>query len=323
MRFFCVLLMTLSTLSFCVGAQQFNVHDQLDVCKRIQNGPSRLSCYDAIEIDHQSRPINTEHQSPSVKTDQQSSSGMPVLFADLEEPRIFSSLGKLDFREQQLDAILLGVGVRKKLKSFDFFDHNNSIDFTVFGMINSQFDVDEIDTRNNRGGALINTDFMVGGELVRNISNGYVRLRYAHKSTHLGDEFLIDNPDFIDQRLNLSYEKVDIMRYGQFDHWGLYGGVGAVVRSEPGSLGKWQLQSGIQYIGQPRSHYVPIIGVDFKSWQASNWHLNSSLKAGIEWRGVLDHPVQLVLEYFEGKSPYGQFIREDLRFLGFSLQSFW
>jgi len=107
------------------------------------------------------------------------------------------------------------------------------------------------------------------------------------------------------------------------NNWGGYLGGSAIVRSEPGNLDKFQLQAGLQYIGNSRKWFTPIFGLDFKSWQASNWHLNTSMKAGFEYSGFLDKPLQFMLEYYEGKSPYGQFYTEDLSFFGFSVNHYW
>lgn len=302
-------------LSFTVMAQIDNYEESIGVCRSIQDNAERLKCYDGIES------TNNSHQEVQDKIN--TISTMPVLLADLEEPRVYSSFGQLDFLDKQISSILLGVGTRLKLKSFEFNDSKKAIDFNFVTLIKSQFDVDELDTRNNRGGALINTDFMLGGELVKPYDFGYLRLRYTHKSTHLGDEFLIDNPEYLKERLNLSYETVGIMAYRKMNHWGGYFGGSAIVRSEPGDLDNFQLQSGLQYKGDKGQWFAPVFGIDLKSWQASNWHLNTSIKAGLEYSGFLDKPLQFMLEYYDGKSPYGQFFTEDLEFFGFSVNHYW
>jgi len=299
-----------------VSAQNESVEISLQNCRNIDDKIQRLTCYDQIGA--------TTTKSENLQQIENSEAfHMPVLLADLEEPRVFSAFGKMDFRNNSFNAILLGVGTRLKLKTFNFSEPQKSIDFNMIGLIKSQFDVDELDTRNNRGGVLINTDFMIGGELVKPYRNGSLRLKYSHRSTHLGDEFLIDNPDFLSKRLNLSYGTIDLLAYRNLGQWGTYLGASAIVRSEPGSLDKYQLQTGLQYRGAQFDWYTPIFGLDFKSWQAANWHLNSSLKAGVEISGFFDQPLQVLLEYYDGKSPYGQFFNEDLEFIGLSLNHYW
>ena len=299
-----------------VSAQNEPIEISVKNCRNIDNKIQRLTCYDQIGV--------TTTKSESLQQVENSATfHMPVLLADLEEPRVFTSLGTMDFRNNSFSAILLGVGTRLKLKTFDLSEQQKSIDFNMIGLIKSQFDVDELDTRNNRGGALINTDFMIGGELVKTYKNASLRLKYSHRSTHLGDEFLIDNPDFLTNRLNLSYETIDLLAYRNLGHWGAYLGASAIVRSEPGSLDKYQLQTGIQYRGTQFDWFTPLFGLDLKSWEAANWHLNTSFKAGVEFSGFFDQPLQVLLEYYDGKSPYGQFFNEDLEFVGLSLNHYW
>ncbi len=292
------------------------VEQSIEECRKIAHQQLRLECYDSIN----SSPVPIEDENLASKIGE---FRMSALLADLEEPRIFSTLGRLDFLDKNFNAILLGVGTRLKLKTFDVTENYQSIDFNVIGLVKSQFDVSEIDTRNNRGGALINTDFMIGGELVKNTKKGNLRLKYSHRSTHLGDEFIIDNPFYRDNRLNLSYETLDLLAYRNLNHWGIYAGGSAIVRSEPGSLDKFQVQAGVQFRGRHFRWFNPVFGLDVKSWQATNWHANISMKAGVEYTGFFDRPLQLLLEYYDGKSPYGQFINDDLSFLGLSINHYW
>lgn len=309
-------------MTFTSVAQDVSYQALIAQCRLIQTNQERLNCYDRIEssgLQYSSSDSNSNNDSQVQYIEEK----MPVLLADLDEPRLFSSIGQLDFLENEFNAILLGVGTRFKMKTFDFSHSKQSYDFNFITLIQSQFDVDELDTRNNRGGALINTDFMLGGEMTKQSSFGHLRLRYTHKSTHLGDEFLIDNPEFLKQRLNLSYETIDFLAFKQMNNWGGYLGASAIVRSEPGNLDKFKLQTGLQFKGTKGQWFAPVFGIDLKSWQASNWHLNASLKAGFEYSGFLNQPIQLMLEYYDGKSPYGQFYTEDLSFLGFSVSHFW
>jgi len=293
-------------------AQSQPIVQSLESCREYKVSHERLACYDQISVANGVETIGNN------KTKQ-----MPALLADLEEPRIFTAFGSLDFRDDNFNAILLGLGSRIKLKTFDISPKNKAIDFNMIGLIKSQFDVSEIDTRNNRGGALINTDFMIGGELVKNFDKGNLRLKYYHRSTHLGDEFLIDNPEFVDDRLNLSYEAFDLLYYRNINRWGAYLGGSVIVRSEPSSLESFQAQAGAQYRGEKSNWYTPILGLDVKSWEASDWHANVSIKAGFEVNGLFDRPLQFLLEYYDGKSPYGQFLDEDLSFIGFSVNHYW
>ncbi len=310
------LAITFLFISLSVYAQESSVQNALNLCREITIQQERLECYDAINT-----PV--EKKENKELANKIGEFRMSALLADLEEPRIFSTFGRMEFLGKDINAILLGVGTRLKLKTFDILEYQKSIDFNLIGLVKSQFDVSEIDTRNNRGGALINTDFMIGAELVKNTKKGNIRLKYSHRSTHLGDEFLIDNPFYLDNRLNLSYETIDVLAYRNMNQWGTYLGGSFIVRSEPSSLEKFQFQAGVQFRGNQYRWFNPIFGLDIKSWQASDWHPNVSFKAGVEYTGFFDRPLQLLFEYYDGKSPYGQFINEDFSFYGFSVNHYW
>ncbi|MCF6301551.1 MAG: DUF1207 domain-containing protein [Proteobacteria bacterium] len=305
---------------FFLTTAWFPLHSvELKNCRSISDNEKRLECYDHIELDAE----NSKHSSPNQQVAKTPNKQFPALIADLEEPRFFVSYGSLDFLDNKINAVLLGAGSKVKLKTFDFNETLSDLDFSAFSMIQSQFDVDQLKVRNNRGGVLINTDFLIGGELAKSFDKGGLRLKYSHRSVHLGDEFLIDNPEYIEQRLNLSYETLDLLAYRNIKHFEIYFGASAVVRSEPRALGRYQLQTGIQYRGRQHNWFQALIGLDLKSWQATNWYTNLSFKAGIEINQLLEEPFQLMFEYYNGKSPYGQFLREDLKYTGISLNLFW
>ena len=114
-----------------------------------------------------------------------------------------------------------------------------------------------------------------------------------------------------------------IIGFRKFNQWGIYLGSSFIVRSEPGTIDKFKLQSGFQYHGKKRQWFTPLFGADFKAWGEADWTINTSIKAGVEFYGFLDQPLQFMFEYYDGKSPYGQFINDDLRFIGLSINHYW
>lgn len=294
-----------------------DIQDQLKHCQSISNDSERLSCYDQLSL--QKEKSKTEHIRATKNT---SVSHIPEFIADLDESNLFISYGKLDFLGRSFDSVLLGGGKRQAVKSFQWSDHR-PIAFNVFGQIRSQFDVSEIDTRNNRGGALINTDFSVGGELVQSLKHWNWRFSYTHRSTHLGDEFIIDNPIYLEDRINLSYETVKWTAHKQINAWDLYAGVGLITRSEPGNIDKVMWQLGWQFNGNNWHGFKPIWAVDLKTWGAYDWNINVNMRAGLEINQWTDKPFQLLFEYQDGHAPYGQFYTEDLTFTGLTFLQNW
>ncbi len=300
-------------LSFQVVAST-DLATQLQTCQNINNDQDRLACYDNIQ--------QTTEQQQAADEAPQKPNEFPALIADLNEPNVFVSYGQLDFLGDDFRAVLLGGGLRQKVRDFTF-DSGRSVTFNVFGQIRSQFDVSEIDTRNNRGGALINTDFTVGGELVQSLDHWNWRLSYAHRSTHLGDEFIIDNQNFLTERLNLSYETLKWTAHKAIKDWDLYAGVGFITRAEPSDLDKSMWQLGWQYQGELWHGLKPVWAVDLHSWGAYDWNINVNMRAGFEISQFSEKPFQLLFEYQDGHSPYGQFFTEDLTFTGITFLQNW
>ena len=129
-----ILLICVFIVNSMAIAQNHPENSSLADCRLIEDNQQRLDCYDNIG--------KTSKTADSV--DQKSVlSEMPVLIADLEEPRIFVSYGQMDFLNKDFNAVLLGVGTRTKLKTVDIPRINQSVDFNVIGLIKSQFDVSE------------------------------------------------------------------------------------------------------------------------------------------------------------------------------------
>jgi hypothetical protein len=297
---------------------------QISNCFKIQNSSKRLSCYDktAQSTDELKTIENTKAQNQTDVTND-SEFKFPPLYADLEEPRLFVGLGNSHFLNKDFNTMLFGSGSKINIKTLKTKE-NSRYDLNVIGMVSSLFDVTSVGVLNNSGGVLINTDFILGAEITHSfLENSAIKFKYYHKSTHLGDEFLINNPFYLQNRVNLSFEAIEIVGFHRFNNVETYLGGSMIVRSEPRSLKKFKLQSGIQYKGEQYWGMTPIIGLDIKSWQANNWNPNLSLKAGIEFNPGFNKPLQLMLDVYNGQSPYGQFFKDDYRYLGISINHFW
>ncbi len=320
-KLFITILLTL--LSFNLMAKT-KVEHELSICQSIASDSARLTCFDELvkkSMNGGSKLKQTPEATTQVNFDE-SKNYFPHLIADINEPNLFISLGNLDFLGSSARAVLLGVGKRHSIKDFEL-PHGGSLAFNIFGQIRSQFDVNELDTRNNRGGALINTDFSVGGELVKSLDNWNWRFSYTHRSTHLGDEFLIDNPEFLERRVNLSYEVLRWDAHKNIKNWDLYAGLGFITRSEPGNLDKLMWQAGWQFQGKRWRNVNPVWAVDLTSWGAYDWNINVNMRAGVEIHDLTKTPFHLLFEYQDGHSPYGQFFTEDLTFSGITLLKNW
>jgi len=142
--------------------------------------------------------------------------------------------------------------------------------------------------------------------------------RLFHQSSHLGDEFLLRTKT---ARVNLSYESVDLKLSREFgDVVRLYGGGGYLFDQEPSRLHPWSVQYGLEFIspwpGRARN-VRPIAAIDVQHREENDWSSDVSVRAGVQIDGVLaTRSMQLLLEWFRGRSPNGQFYKEKIEYFG-------
>jgi hypothetical protein len=168
-------------------------------------------------------------------------------------------------------------------------------------------------------GDLVNADYMVGLPVAYRLGDFSAMARVFHQSSHLGDEFLLANKV---QRINLSYETVDLRLSYEVTKWlRVYGGGGYMIRRDPSDLEPWSTQAGLEL----RSPWTfldgalrPLAALDVQSREQNDWHPDFSVRAGVQLEKlpIYDRRIQLLLEYFDGYSPNGQFFREKVRYIG-------
>jgi hypothetical protein len=182
--------------------------------------------------------------------------------------------------------------------------------FSIFELDSATFD-------------LINTDFFVAATLGYRFADFSAMGRFFHQSSHLGDELLLR--DTRPNRENLSYEGLDLkLSYDLPLGLRAYGGGGYLVRVDPDNLGRGFAQAG----GEWRSPWAlwagrlrPVAGVDLQFREENDWHTDLSVRAGLQFESVavLSRNLQLLVEYFNGRSFDGQFYRDSVEYVGVGL----
>jgi hypothetical protein len=167
---------------------------------------------------------------------------------------------------------------------------------------------------------LVNADYRVG--FVGSYRNGRFSAftRFQHQSSHLGDEFLLSNPGVT--RVNLSYEELDIkLSYDLLSWLRVYGGGGVIVHRQPDDLGRGTTQWGVE-LTSTRTYWGgqlrPVAYADFQCNERMNWEVNRSILAGVQFENarIGDRQIQLLFEYFAGRSPDGQFYMQPVSWYG-------
>lgn len=164
---------------------------------------------------------------------------------------------------------------------------------------------------------LVNTDYFVGIPVDYASGKWAFRFRVYHISSHLGDEYLVDNPDV--KRVNPSFEAFDVTTSCQITPGiRLYFGPGFVFHSDHSYyINPLYVQYGaeLRMFGH-KNHYhglfgTPFLAINFRNWQAVHWRLDGSGMIGYEWSKLqgIGRKMRLFLEYHNGYSE-GQFFKE-------------
>ena len=224
----------------------------------------------------------------------------------------------LAYRKYLGDKELDNVGAANFGESIAFYRGNGPFEgqwetglqaavFSIFDFDSKSFD-------------LINSDFFVGIFGSYRVGNFSVFSRLLHQSSHLGDQFQLRAGTN-----NLSYEGVDLkLSYDFGKTLRLYWGGGVLFDQDPKDIKPWSSQVGAEF-RSPRSYFAglvtPIAGLDLQNRQEGRWRTDVSLRAGVEFASpqVLDRRLQLLMQYFNGRSPNGQFFGRTVQYVGLGL----
>lgn len=244
------------------------------------------------------------------------------LMADLKQPQFFAAWQATRVRANNTSVNIGSVGLGE---NFGVVGRRNGCDGWQVGVlagIFAQFNLDAASTD------LINADYVVGFPISWRRGLFSTRVRLYHQSSHLGDEFLLGNPGF--KRVNLSFEAVEaIMSLDMPGGWGrVYAGGSTLVHRAPATLDRNGVQWGFELRGPaieapilgtqlPGLRLRPVFGGDFKSFEELHWIINSNVVGGLEWsKAGSDRRVRVLLNYYHGFVPYGQFFAQKIETVG-------
>jgi hypothetical protein len=185
--------------------------------------------------------------------------------------------------------------------------------FAVFDLDSTSFD-------------LINADYLVGIPLTIQKGNFSNMTRIFHQSSHLGDEFLLRGQT--KERINLSYESLkSVFSYNLPIGLRVYAGGGYLMRRDPSDLKPWSTQAGLEF--RSPSSWIggalrPVAAIDVQNRQESDWQTDISIRTGIQFESpyFLSRKMQILLEYYNGKSPNGQFFERNIVLYGVGIHFF-
>ena len=200
--------------------------------------------------------------------------------------------------------------------------NGDGVQLSITGAVFAQFDL------GTSSYDLLNADYVIGLPLTIRRGKGSMRIRAYHQSSHLGDEYLLREPATRRDRENLSFESIDVLLSVDAGALRLYGGGERLVNREPADLAATVVHGGVEY--RPTTWLIPLgklggfrflAATDVKTSDEHDWKPSVSARAGLEYDRARGSDVPgrrwaLLAEYYEGPSPYGQFFRERVQYVG-------
>lgn len=172
---------------------------------------------------------------------------------------------------------------------------------------------------------LIDADYFVGAALVYGWGDWAIRFRGYHISTHIGDEFLLNNPNF--DRRNPSIEVLDLYAsWYMSNDIRLYAGVGwNACQDDSFRVSPWYVQGGAELrlheLGYTcygnRLYGLPFFAMDFRYQSDYKRHVNATYTLGYEWGKTHCEcrRFRIFLEYHDGYCVEGQFAKFPTNYL--------
>ncbi|MCX6987245.1 MAG: DUF1207 domain-containing protein [Chlamydiae bacterium] len=169
----------------------------------------------------------------------------------------------------------------------------------------------------NQSCELVNADYFFGIPLTYGVDRWAFRLRLYHISSHLGDEFLVNNPEYYDDRVNPSFEALDFTTSYQFSgHLRAYGGPGVIIHSDSSFPMKTlyvKYGAEVHVLGKKLYYHklygTPFLALHFENWQVRDWNLDLFIKTGYELSKLqgIGRKMRVYIDYHHGYSYEGQF----------------
>jgi hypothetical protein len=237
------------------------------------------------------------------------------LIADPKQPRFFVSAVRFSSVGVTYTMAPVGFGETFGLYRLAGGREGDGLQLSVEGALFAQFNL------STPSYDLINADYTIGIPVTYRHGANSLRFRIYHQSSHLGDELLLSaNPP---ERVNLSFEALELLYSREWLGWRIYVGGEYLIHKEPSDLKALSAHWGIEYRGDKPLLWTgrPLGGVDMKSLEEHEWHVDVSVKAGLEF----GHPnpgnrrLRLMAEWYKGFDPHGQFYVNKIEYYGLEL----
>lgn len=252
------------------------------------------------------------------------------LVADPREPYNFAAYR---FGDQVVGKQAASVAIGDDFPFFrwrDVFRWHGDLQIGIEGGIWAVFNYDDVPHRNGETCELVNTDYFVGIPLTYAYDRWSFRMKLYHISSHLGDEFIVNNPEYLYLRKNPSYEALEfISSYQVSGNLRAYGGPGFILHSDQSfPMKSLYAKYGVELriLGQKLYYHqlygTPFLAIHLENWQVRDWNLDLFIKTGYELSKLqgVGRKMRVYVDYHHGYSYEGQFFLEKTQYgeFGFS-----
>jgi hypothetical protein len=239
-----------------------------------------------------------------------------VLFApplaNPNEPRFFAKATSLE-NEVTSDTVDTAIGALIPVWRCNFSDaERDAFQVDAFAVVFNRWRA----TRDS-----IAVDYRVGLPLTWARGPWEFKLSYEHNSTHLGDEFVVSSgrlyvPHVRDEIIvGAGYRFLDAFRV-----YALYGHAFHLQTVGPDNASRYDVGLEWNHPGCTGWRGRPYAAIDLEFRGDQNLVANFTSQLGWLWRAYDYGPsIRLGLEYFDGRSPYGQFFFDRESWIGFGV----
>lgn len=166
---------------------------------------------------------------------------------------------------------------------------------------------------------LIAVDYRIGMLSTWQKGRNAFKAGYYHLSSHLGDEFLLNNPGYV--RLNYVRDSGIVgWTHHLTPETQVYGEVAYAFGHEDGAL-PWEFQYGIQYRPRvPGLYGAPFGGINGHTRQDFNYETSINVVAGWQWWSEQsNHTFRVGLQYYDGPAMQYSFVNKHETLMGWGL----
>lgn len=165
---------------------------------------------------------------------------------------------------------------------------------------------------------LVNADYRLGIPFDFRTGPFSLEASIMHQSSHLGDEIVLEIPV---ARVNLSYESALVTVSYEIGDLRVYAGGGTIVHSVPADLEPWSAWQGLEWSTRAGRSFGPVAAVHLEERQETGWEPAVSVRAGVEFVDPKRprRRFQILVEYFRGHDPNGQFFSNRIESIGLGI----